>query len=231
MGDAGFDALYPEPIRAASARFWTPLTVASRAARLLARHGARRVLDLGSGAGKFCLVAACLRPEMELVGVEQRPHLVEAATVAASRLGLSNVRFHAGDATTFSWSEIEGLYLYNPFGENKCREDERLDHTVELSAPRFLADVGRVVGALAAAPPGLTMVTYHGFGGPIPASWELVAAEPTHTDWLRVWEKQRPGGDLLSFYVEDGDAVALVDAVSGRTEKIPPPFHRRPRRR
>src|SRR5262249_37683557 len=158
--DEGFDALYPPPIRAASDRFWTPLAVASRAARLRARHGARRIRDLGSGAGKFCLTAARAPPDLPPTGVEHRPPLVAVAPAAAARLGLDNVRFYAGDATACSLDGIDGLYLDNPFGENKCPEDEHLDHTVELSEPRFLADVGRVAAALSAAPPGLCLVTY-----------------------------------------------------------------------
>lgn len=221
--DAAFDALYPARVRAGSSIFWTPVAVASRAAQLLAHHGARRVLDLGSGPGKFCLVAACVRPEMAFTGVEHRQHLVAAATLAGQLLGLGNVHFHAGDATAFAWRDVDALYLYNPFAENNVRERDHLDHTVELSRPRFMADVSRVVAALSAASVGLTMVTYHGFGGPIPATWKLVHAELAHTDWLRVWVKQRPGGDLSAFYVEDDDDVVLVDTTSGRRDKITPP--------
>jgi SAM-dependent methyltransferase len=224
--DDAFDALYPPAIQAASGRFWTPRAIAVRAARLFSRHGARRILDLGSGAGKFCVVAAVARPDLDLTGVEQRPHLVEAATVAARRLGLANVHFHHGDATHAPLDGIDGLYLYNPFGENRCPPSERLDLTVELSEGRYDRDVARVASMLAAARPGLVMITYHGFGGPIPATWELVRAEPTRTDWLRVWVKQQSWGDLRSFYVEEGDHVTLVDAGGGTRERIPPPFGR-----
>jgi SAM-dependent methyltransferase len=213
-GDAAFDVLYPALLRAASDLFWTPVVVASAAAWLLARYGARRVLDVGSGAGKFCLVAACVRPDIHFTGVEQRPHLVAAATAIAGRLGLDNVRFHIGDVTAFPWRDFDGLYLYNPFEENNCTTDGHLDHTVELSTPRFMADAGRVAAALAAAPSGMRMVTYHGFGGPIPLSWKLVHAELACSGWLRVWVKHRPGGDLRTFYVEYGDQVVLIDRES-----------------
>jgi SAM-dependent methyltransferase len=222
--DDAFDALYPPAIRAASGRFWTPLSIAARASRLFSHQGARRILDLGSGAGKFCLAAAVARPDLDLIGVEQRPHLVETASLAAFRLGLDNVRFHAGDATLAPLDGIDGLYLYNPFGENRCPPSERLDFTVELSEGRYDRDVARVASLLAAARPGLVMITYHGFGGPIPATWELVRAEPTRSDWLRVWIKRQSGGDLRSFYVEEGDEVALLDTAAGTRERIPPPF-------
>jgi SAM-dependent methyltransferase len=218
--DAAFDALYPALVRDASHLFWTPVAVASGAASLLARYGARRVLDVGSGAGKFCLVAACVRPDLHFTGVEQRPHLVAAATAAQERLGLDNVRFHASDVTTFAWRDFDGLYLYNPFAENCYAEEGCLDLTVELSPARLVADTRRVAAALGRAPPGMCMVTYNGAGGPIPASWRLVHAELTRSDWLRVWVKQRPGGDLQVFYLEDGDRVVMVEPESGRFERI-----------
>jgi SAM-dependent methyltransferase len=212
-GDAAFDALYPAPIRAASELFWTPVVVASSAAWFLAQFGTRRVLDVGSGAGKFCLVAACVRPDIHFTGIEQRPHLVAAATAAGQRLGLDNVRFRTGDVTTLPWLGFDGLYFYNPFEENNSTAAGHLDHTVELSTPRYMADVRRVAAALGAAPSGTCMVTYHGLGGPIPLSWKLVHAEPRCSGWLRGWVKHQPGGDFRTFYAEAGDQVVLVDTA------------------
>ncbi len=70
--DALFDAMYPEAIRLVSRRFWTPIAVAQRAAELLRGAGARRILDVGAGLGKFVLAAARAAPELDFVGVEQR---------------------------------------------------------------------------------------------------------------------------------------------------------------
>jgi SAM-dependent methyltransferase len=218
VDDPTFDeALYAPPIRARSSRFWTPVTVASRAAQLLARHDVRRVLDVGSGPGKFCLAAASVCPEIDFTGIEHRPHLVEAARLAGARLRLENVRFLEGTVTELPWTEFDALYLYNPFAENVCDEGDHLDDTVELSTPRYMADVRCVGAALTAAPVGLVMVTYHGFGGPIPVSYELVHAERAHSDWLRVWVKRRLRGDGATFYVEDGDELLIVSTASGQT--------------
>jgi SAM-dependent methyltransferase len=217
VDDDTFDALYAPSIRARSSRFWTPLAVASRAARLLVHHGIRRVLDVGSGPGKFCLAAASACPAIDFTGVEHRPHLVEAARLAGARLQLTNVRFLAGDVTALPWTEFDALYLYNPFAENVCDAEEHLDATVELSTPRYMADVRCVGAALAAAPVGTFMLTYHGYGGPIPVSYELVNAERAHTDWLRVWVKRRRHGDGKTFYVEDGDDMLVVSTASGQT--------------
>lgn len=210
VDDVTFDAVYDEPIRARSARFWTPVAVAARVARLFSREGARRVLDVGSGAGKFCLTAACVCPEVEFTGIEQRPHLVEAARRAGARLGLENACFFTGDVTSVPWLDFDGLYFFNPFAENIYHREEQLDQTVELSVSRFTADIQRVFGALAAAPVGMCFITYHGLGGPIPGSYDLVHREHACSDWLRVWVKRRQHDDRGQWYVEGYDDVVLV---------------------
>src|SRR5271165_160023 len=96
--DEAFDSIYPPYIQAISRRFWTPVAVARQAARLLYQAGARRVLDVGSGVGKFVLVAAGAVPEMLFVGVEQRAHLVEVARRAQRQVQQSNVSFVVGEA-------------------------------------------------------------------------------------------------------------------------------------
>jgi SAM-dependent methyltransferase len=214
--DATFDALYAEPIRSCSSCFWTPVAVATRAAQLFAQHNVRRVLDVGSGPGKFCLSAACACPELDFTGVEHRPHLVEAARRAGMRLGVQNARFLLGDVTTFPWVEFGGLYLFNPFAENVFADDEHIDERVELSESRFFEDTRRVRDALTLGSVGLVMVTYHGAGGPIPASYVLVHAERAHSDWLRVWVKQ-PREHGGTFYVEDGNDLLMVSTATGET--------------
>ena len=56
--DNRFNTLYPEPIRLLAARHWTPLNVARRASLFLAAEHGARILDIGSGVGKFCLSAS-----------------------------------------------------------------------------------------------------------------------------------------------------------------------------
>ena len=229
MDDDAFDALFPEPLRAGSEHFYTRVATARRAAELFAGRDAVRVLDVGSGAGKLCLVAACARPELELTGIEHRPHLVEAAIRAAGLLGVTNVRFVAGDAAAASWSGFDGVYLFNPFAENLYNPDEQLDDTVALSYERFRRDVRRVLRSLAAAPAGTCVVTHHGYGGPIPASYQLVHAERADSDWLRLWVKGGPGADPGAFYVEERDGVSLVASRRAREAGAPggaePPSH------
>ena len=56
--NAQFDRLLPFYWRRLSIMHWTPVHVARRAAQLLVTGPKTRVLDVGSGPGKFCLVGA-----------------------------------------------------------------------------------------------------------------------------------------------------------------------------
>lgn len=210
VDDGVFDALYAAPLRARSQQYWTTTDVARQAAFLFARHNARRVLDIGSGPGKFCLVAACARPDLEFTGVEHRAHLVEAARAAARRLDLHNVRFFQADATDPAWFGFDGFYLNNPFAENLYSVDDHFDDTVELSRRRFMDDVERVIRCLASVATGTCVVTYNGFGGPIPSTFELVHAERAGYDWLRLWVKRHETASPEDYYLEEDDGVTLV---------------------
>jgi SAM-dependent methyltransferase len=85
--DEKFDLIYPAKIRKLSSIFWTPVAVAAEAAKWLVTAPGLRVLDIGCGPGKFCLVAAALT-DGTFTGVEQRKTLVDIAQQAATELGL-----------------------------------------------------------------------------------------------------------------------------------------------
>src|SRR5262249_1100007 len=80
--DQWFDRFLPDDRRAVSRRFWTPLIVATRAAEWLDDLKVRTIVDIGSGAGKFCVVAALAGPG-RFIGLEQRSRLVAAARTLA----------------------------------------------------------------------------------------------------------------------------------------------------
>jgi hypothetical protein len=70
--DRDFDSLFPDMYQEISDTHWTPVEIARRAAQLLVADSSTRVLDVGSGIGKFCLIGA-LTTSAHFVGVEQRP--------------------------------------------------------------------------------------------------------------------------------------------------------------
>lgn len=207
--DVVFDGVYPAKIRLLSPRFWTLVVVARRAARLLRAAGARRVLDVGAGVGKFVLIAASEAAGLKFVGVEQRAHLVEMARSASHKLRIPNAHFHVADATTISWDGFDAFYFFNPFAENLYFENDRIDDHVELTKKRFVRDALGVERALRAAPLGSLALTYHGLSGRIPACYELETCEPAGSDWLRLWAKRREKDDGLFFVEVDNGTVLL----------------------
>jgi SAM-dependent methyltransferase len=215
--DEVFDVLFPFDLAAISGKYWTPLSVARRAGELLQDLGARHLLDVGSGCGKFCIAAAASAPNVEFTGVEQRSRLVDAAASAAAQLGLQNVRFRCGDATVAASEPFDALYLFNPFAENVFSQDERLDDTVELSESRLVGDLLRVEIALSRAAVGTLVVTYHGFGGRIPDSFDVFHTERAGTDRLRVFAKTRPRATPGRYLVELDDRIVYARVRQQKT--------------
>ncbi len=189
--DDAFDAFLPYDLRVASGTHWTPLAVAARAATWLAELDVQTVVDIGSGAGKFC-IAAALATRCRFVGIEQRPRLVAAAAELAHQ-------FHVDDRVTFTTGVVEpstlpsaeAYYLYNPFGENWLAPTERLDAEVELGDDRYVRDIAIVEEVFRRAPKGVYVFTYNGFGGRMPRGYDQIRVDRTLPNILRLWEKTR----------------------------------------
>lgn len=162
--DELLDGLYPPEFRRFRRQHTTPVEVAARAAAWLAPTPDARVLDVGSGAGRFCVTGA-LTTLGHFTGVEQRGWLVEAAREAASKLGVTRAEFVNGDIRSLDWTAFEGFYLFNPFGENYLPDDEQIDHAEVRARDRMDADISFVEQQLVRAPFGTRVVTWHGFGG------------------------------------------------------------------
>ena len=185
--DEKFDLIYPPQVRDLSPVFWTPVAVAAEAAKLLAPQSTTRVLDIGCGPGKFCLVAASLS-EGRFTGVEQRGELVAAAQRAAAELRLSEVEFRHANITDVSFSEWDAFYLFNPFEENIC-EGYKIDSAVPLSIRLFKRYTIYVAEQFAGLPHGTRVVTYMGYGDEIPSCYDC--EQTFFRDDLKLWVKTR----------------------------------------
>lgn len=182
--DAEFDRVFPEELRDRSHLHWTPVAVAIRAAGLLAPSPRGiRVLDVGAGVGKLCLIGALVTGAVWW-GIEQDAVQVAAASHAAWALDIAGrTRFVQGDGSRLSWDGFDAFYFYNPF------------HTLMLAphASPFVryatiqGTLRRIEQRLAATPPGTRVVTFHGFGGQLPGSFTRIAREPAADDALELW--------------------------------------------
>jgi SAM-dependent methyltransferase len=186
--DHEFDRAYDLQIRELSQQHWTPVRVAARVAQLLTRAGATRILDVGSGPGKFCTVGA-LSTEAEFVGVEQRGYLVDIAKRTALRFGAARATFVHANVAGFSFEGFNGVYLYNPFYEQISRFLTQIDGGIDRSPRVYRHLVHSTMAKLAAMPPPVAVVTFNGFGGPMPPAYEFRGDEPAGNDQLELWIK------------------------------------------
>lgn len=197
--DGWFDRFLPLSMRIASGQFWTPLVVIQRAAAWIDEHEIRTVVDIGSGAGKFC-VAGALACGAVFTGVEQRGRLVAAASRLAGEFGVADrvafVDAVFGETTT---PVAEAYYLFNPFGENLFSEADHLDSDVELNRGRYLAGIAAVEALLRDAAVGTFVFTYNGFGGGIPASFQEIRVARDLPNVLRLWRKTRAASGGVSY--------------------------------
>jgi SAM-dependent methyltransferase len=183
--DALFDSLYPTGQRFRSRNHWTPVAVARRACALLAPKRGESVLDVGSGVGKLCLVGALLT-DATWVGAESEPQMIRVAEAAVRRLQLGDrVRFVHADATTIDWTGYAAIYMFNPFAEGLLHA-----RTNAGAHDRFALNIERTRARLATIPVGTRLVTYHGFGGQVPAGFELEHEEPARQDRLCLWVRR-----------------------------------------
>lgn len=192
--DRAFDRFLPAELRAVSCTYWTPVAVAQRVAEWLADLQVTSVVDVGSGAGKFCVVAA-LATRCDFIGVEHREHLVDVARELAAQFALApRVSFRVGTLSDVPLAAA--YYLYNPFSENRCSPAQRLDDKVELNRQRFIRDVTAMETLLDAAPRGTYVITYNGFGGEIPGTYRQVHVDYELSQRLELWLKTMDDAEL-----------------------------------
>jgi len=187
--DEVFDRQLPFALSLKAHLHFTPIAVARHAAELAA-PARGRVLDIGSGAGKFCITAAKRRPDAHFVGVERRLRLVELARRLAGEL--ANVEFIHADALDLDWSSFDAFYFYNPFGEHLHERPSWIDETVMLDPAHYPVYVDATIRRLARARAGTRVVTYHGLGEPLPATYELVRSDVIDAEPVELWVKTLP---------------------------------------
>jgi predicted RNA methylase len=191
--DRAFDRFLPDSLRIISVQYWTPLLVAKRAAEWFDDLNVRTVVDIGSGAGKFC-VAAALAGQCRFTGLEQRPRLVDSARALARLFDVDDrVRFVEGALGSMATPVADAYYLYNPFGEYLFHSRGHLDKNGEPSDARYARDVATVQDVLRRARFGTCVLTYNGFGGQVPAGYRQIRVDDTLPNALRLWRKE-PGG-------------------------------------
>ena len=174
--DIQFNLLYPTYIQQLARRHWTPLNVARMASEFLVTGEDVRVLDIGSGAGKFCLSASYYKPQAIFDGVEQRNSLVEHAETARNILGLFNVTFIHGNFTQVNFQKYNHFYFYNSFFEN-LEGTDKIDDSIQYSPALYNYYSGYLYKELEKMPVGTRIVTYCSWSDEIPPSYSIEQSE------------------------------------------------------
>lgn len=171
-----FDQLYPTHIQELAPSHWTPLHVAKKASHFLAAEKNARILDIGSGVGKFCLSAAFFEPDVQFFGVEQRHNLVKYAEKVREILCLRNVSFLYKNVTAIDFEDYDHFYFYNSFYEN-LDNTNKIDSTIDYSQALFNYYSIFLLRKLESKPAGTRLVTYHSQGYEVPEGYLLVRDE------------------------------------------------------
>jgi hypothetical protein len=189
--DRAFDQFLPERLSVVSPFYWSPLAVAQRAAEWFTDAGVHTVVDIGSGAGKFC-VAAALFGGCRFMGLEQRPFLVQSARALAHLFDMNDrVRFVDGALGTVPTPIAEAYYFFNPFGNYSFGVERLTNMGDECSEARRAHDVAAAEQLLRRAAVGTWVLTFNGFGGRIPEGYDLARVDWELPAALRMWKKTR----------------------------------------
>lgn len=184
--DDRFNVLYPEHIRLLAARHWTPVNVARKASFFLAAENGVRILDIGSGVGKFCLSAAYYSPKSHFYGVEQRKDLVLHAQEAGRALGLKNVSFIHGNFTQLDIRDYDHFYFYNSFYENLAGTD-KIDERIAFSGELYNYYNRYLYKQLEQMPAGTRLATFYSLEDEVPGGYHVVGSEMDNL--LKFWIK------------------------------------------
>lgn len=184
--DELFDQLYPSSIRELARMHWTPLNISHKVANFLAAEPDVKILDIGSGVGKFCLAAAYYRPVAFYYGTEQRKHLLQQANAANNILGFENVAFIHGNFTQIDLREYDHFYFYNSFYENLAVAD-KIDNSISYSVELYNYYTRYLLSQLERMPSGTKLATYHSLGDEVPESYKEVSS--SCNDLLKFWIK------------------------------------------
>jgi Methyltransferase domain len=184
--DSEFDIIYSNKMKKVSDIHFSPIEVSKIAARFLVDKIGMRILDVGAGAGKFCMIGSACTDGI-FTGVEQREHLHNLSKSISQKYNLTNVAFINSNITDISFKDFDGFYLFNPFYEN-MNVLGKMDDLVELKRELYDEYSLYVKAQLDTKPVGTKLVTYFSYLTEIPKSYQLQFSD--FEGKLKMWEKK-----------------------------------------
>lgn len=183
--DEDFNQIYPDSLRAAAETHFTPVQIARMAAEYLVTEPGTRILDIGSGAGKFSMVGASCT-DGYFTGVELREGLHKVAQKIKSAYKIDNVELIHGNIMDIDFRWYDAFYFYNSFFENMAPQ-EKIDDTIKLERKLYEDYSNYVKQQLSGLPNGTRLVTYFSYMDELPSSY--VPQHKVRNGKLKFWEK------------------------------------------
>jgi hypothetical protein len=185
VSDEAFDSMYPVYVRELSEIHWTPLSVIEVAARFLGTDEDARIIDIGAGAGKFCIAGSHYAPGY-YTGIEQRKNFVRVGNKLIKQLGCERAELIHGNFIDISLAQYTGIYFFNSFHENIVISDS-LDEKIERTTELYELYNKHFLEQLNAMPVGTRLVTFWLALSEIPGTYRM---EASHFDGLlKLWIK------------------------------------------
>ncbi len=183
VADETFNSIYPVHINKFSRSHWTPIRVAKVAARFLAATPGSRVLDIGSGAGKFCMIGSVFT-KGHFTGVEQRESLYEISNRLVQCYRLPNVEFIYTNIMNVKFRKYDAFYFFNSFYEN-IEQSRAIDNTVEIDRGLYEVYSEYMLEQLSSMPIGTRLATY--WSDEVPRGYQLQSEK--FDGLLKMWVK------------------------------------------
>jgi hypothetical protein len=152
----------------------------------LVPYGGVKILDIGSGVGKFCLAAGYYKPHASFFGVEQRKDLVSHAEFAKKVLKLQNVHFLHKNLTELDFKQFDHFYFFNSFYEN-LMDTDKIDENITCTPQLYRYYNRKLYEKLDEMRPGTRLATYHSLEDHIPTGYQLI--ESAVDNLLKFWIK------------------------------------------
>ena len=186
MKDDDFDGIYPEEVRPMAFTHFTPIEIAIRAAKFLVQKSGTKVLDIGSGAGKFCMIGSVCT-NGHFTGVEQRDNLHLLAEQIFKKYQLKNINFINSNINQIEFNNYEAFYFFNPFYENII-QFEKIDDAIDVKNDLYDEYSNYVKNQLDLMPLGTRLVTFFSAYDEVPISYQLISKDDRQK--ISMWGKK-----------------------------------------
>jgi SAM-dependent methyltransferase len=211
LSDEEFDLIYPKEIQSLSERHWTPVSIIKIVTDFLCLGQGLKVLDIGSGVGKFCLVGASLKPKCEFYGVEFRKSFVTLSNRLKDTYRIKNVHFLNKDILEMNFNDFDSIYFYNSFQE-RIDDTASIDNYSEISYELYKEYTKYLFFQFQNMPMGTRLATYHTADFYIPEGYKLV--EKSFDNKLKLYIKSNENKNFrLTFQEEKVNKHILRNAL------------------